>query len=314
MPAALEQLNEVARIDPQYPALGQAQNVLKLKATEQYLNTGRQLADQNPEEALKYLKAAHDMAPEVAQIPVEIADILLKQNNCREAINYLRIAIEKSPDDLDARTRLADCLLNLQEYQEAKDIYEHLALQMPGNPTVQQRLEEIRKQIFVDSLPQEYQSIPHTTEITRAQLAAYMVVNLEILQKYRSDNQQIVVDIIQHWAQSYIQKVVSLGIMDVYPNRTFQPNQPATKLELAKAISRILEIVEMSGQGKFPADPRLVIPDIPPGHLYYDLVVKPLSARIIGLDADGRFHASRRVNGAEAITVVNQLKALMEPL
>src|SRR5687768_16996094 len=152
------------------------------------------------------------MAPEVAQIPVEIADILLKQNNCQEAVAYLRVARDSSPDDLEVKTKLAECLMNLQEYQEARNMYEELALQMPGNAAIVQRLEEVRKKIFIENLPSEYQSIPHTAEATRSQLAAYFIINLEMLQKYRSDHQPIVVDIIQHWAQSYIQKVVTLGM------------------------------------------------------------------------------------------------------
>lgn len=311
---ALESLNEVARIDPKFPDLAQAQNVLKLKLTEQFLEHGRQLAETDPFEALKELKAAHDMAPEVAQIPIEIADILIKQDNCQEAIAYLKIAREKNPEDSQVKLNLAECLFTLHEYEQSKTIFEELAVEMPDHPAVKESLEEIRKRLFVQNLPLEYQNIPQTTEITRAQLAAYLVINLENLQKYRSDNQQIVVDIIQHWAQSYIQKVVSLGIMDIFPNRTFQPNQPVTKLEVAKAASRIMEISEMSGRQKFPTDGQVVIPDIPPGHMYFGLVSKPVAARIISLDADGRFHSSRRVTGAEAMSVVNQLKALTESL
>jgi tetratricopeptide (TPR) repeat protein len=309
---AMHELEEVMRIDPAYPSLAQAQNILKLKATEYYLNTGRELADKNPEEALKYLKAAHDMAPEVSEIPAEIAEIYLKQKNCQEAANYLRIAIEISPEDTTVRRQLADCLVELEDYQQARVLYEQLAAEMPGDPEIRKKLEDVKKRIFIGNLPADYQSIPYTSEITRAQLAAYLIVNLESLQKYRAENQQIVVDIIHHWAQSYIQKVVSLGIMDIYPNRTFQPNQPITKLELAKAVSRILEIIELSGHKKFPENSQVVIPDIPVTHLYYRLVARPLSANVLSLDSDGRFHASRRVSGGEATSVVNRLKALME--
>jgi tetratricopeptide (TPR) repeat protein len=311
--AALERLKEVERINPQFPDLAQAQNVIKLKVTEQYLERGRQLADTDPDEALKYLKSAHDMAPEVAQIPADIANILIMQDNCQEAVPYLKIASDKNPEDTAVQLTLATCLFNMHEYQQAKIIYERLAVQLPNNPNIKQSLDEIKKRMFVQNLPMEYQSIPQTTEMTRAQLAAYLVVNLENLQKYTSENQQIVVDIIQHWAQIYIQKVVSLGIMDVFPNRTFQPNQPVTKLELAKAASRIMEIMEMSGRKRFPVDSQVMIPDIPPGHMHFAIVAKPVGARVITLDTDGRFHAFRRVTGAEAMSVVNQLKALLEP-
>lgn len=311
---ALSELNEIEKIDPQYPALGQAQNILKLKVTEQYLNTGRKLADENPDEALKYLKAAHDMAPEIPQIPGEIAAILLKKDNCQEAIEYLKIAVEHSPDEVVMKTQLADCYLKLNEFQAAQTIYEELATQMPDDPSIKQHLEQIKRSIFIEGLPSEYQSIPSAPEITRSQFAAYLSINLESLQRFRSESQQIAVDIIGNWAQNYIQKVVNLGIMDVYPNRTFQPNQPLTKLELAKAVSRILEIVELSGKHPIASNSSVEIPDVPPNHIYYSLVAKPVAAGVISLDTDGRFHTSRRVSGAEVLSVVNKLKTIMEPL
>ena len=311
--AALERLNEVERIDPNFPDLAQAKNVLKLKVTEQYIQKGRELADTDPHEALEYLKIAHDLAPEIAQIPAEIAEILLKQDNCPEAVGYLKIAAEKSPDDTNVRLRLAECLFNMHEYQQSKTIYEQLALQMPDDGSIRASLEQIKRRLFIQNLPLEYQSIPQTAELTRAQLAAYLVINLDTLQKYGAQNQQIVVDIIQHWAQPYIQKVVSLGIMEVHPNRTFQPNQPVSRVELAKAVSRIMEIMEIGGRAQFSTGTELSIPDIPPGHMYFRLIAKPVAAKIISLDADGRFHPSRKVTGAETISVVNQLKELMEP-
>jgi tetratricopeptide (TPR) repeat protein len=310
-PAALAELDEVARIDPQYPSIAQAQNILKLKATEQYLNLGRQMADSNPDEALKYLKAAHNMAPEIDQIPAEIAAILLKQHNCRDAVEYLRIAVDRQPNEVTLKSQLADCYMSLKEYSDAKLVLEQLAVQLPNDPSVRQRLEEAKKSIFISGLPEEYQRIPTASEITRGQFAAYLVIHLESLNSFRSESEKIAVDIIQYWAQSYIQKVVNLGIMDVFPNRTFQPNQPLTRLELARAVSRILEILEISKGRKF-STVQINIPDIPPDQVFYPIVAKPIANGILSLDADGRFHPSRRVSGAEAVSVVNQLKKIME--
>jgi len=212
------------------------------------------------------------------------------------------------------KTQLADCYMKLNDYQSAKMLYEELSAQMPEDASIKQRLDQAKKSIFVSGLPAEYQSIPAAPEITRSQFAAYLSVNLEPLQKFRSESQQIAVDIIGNWAQNYIQKVVNLGIMDVYPNRTFQPNQPLTKLELAKAVSRVLEIVELSGKRSNLSNSPVDIPDVPPGNIYYSLVAKPVATGVISLDTDGRFHISRRVSGAEVLSVVNKLKTIMEPL
>ncbi len=306
---ALQELEQVAALNPDYPALEHAGNVLKLKATEQYLNYGRRLAESNPVEALKYLKAAHNLAPEVAQIPVEIADILLKQNNCQDAVNYLRIALEKMPDDREVQTKLAECLVRLKEYTQALRLYETLSLQ---DSAYRQRIIDVKKLIFISNLPSAYQNIPYTAEITRSQLAAYLAINLEFLQQFRSENQEIIVDIIKHWAQNYIQTVVNLGIMDVFPNRTFQPDLPISKLEMAKAASRILEIIELSGRREFPAETTVNISDIPPNNIYFGMVVRPLAAGVITVDADGKFHAHRKVTGAEAMSVANRIKDLVE--
>ena len=56
----------------------------------------------------------------------------------------------------------------------------------------------------------------------------------------------------------------------------------------------------------------MIIPDVPVGSIYYVMVMKTISAGVITLDADGRFHLNRPVSGAEAQSVINRLQVLSE--
>ncbi len=311
--AALAQMDEVIRLNPDYPGIQQDRNIMKLKSTEQHLAQAQGLSENNPEEAIGHLKRAFELAPEVSEIPLDISKILIRQGNCAEAVPFLQTADERTPGSPEIKRPLASCLVDLKEYEQALTVLQDLAALEPQDTETRQQIEKVKKLIFVTGLPDEFQSIPATEQINRGQLAALLLVNLEVLQSYRTSESQIIVDSINHWAQNFIRKAVDLGIFDLYPNRTFQPAQPVTRLELAKAVSRILEILEIA-EGKKPEldGESVVIPDIAAGSVTYAMVSRALSGGVMSPDTDGRFHPGRPVTGAEAISVVNRLKSLVE--
>lgn len=309
---ALAELNRLNELRPDYPGLEQNRNILRLKSVELHLSEARSLAATDPEAALEHYNKAREMAPEVSQIPMEMAQVLISHNRCADAIPYLQEVLRTTPGDPEAQMKLADCLSEEGQYTDALGLYETLA---DANPTdeVRQKVEDTRKIIAFGKMPEEYQQIAHAEQINRAQLAALLVTELPFLQKYRMTSSEIMVDIINHWAKTYIQKVVDLGIMDVFPNRTFEPQQPITRLELAKAAYRLVQILE-TGEGKQFAPPpeNLIIPDVFSTNVNYQLVSTAISAGVLSLDADGRFHPYRPVSGAEVLSMVNRLKTLSE--
>ena len=306
--AALAEMEAVIGINPEYPSAQQSRNLTRLKATEKHLAEGEALADKDPAEALRHLRVAMELAPDIGETPRKIAQIYLKQNNCSEAIPYLETANEKIAEDPELMLQLADCLLEIQQLDRALILYQKLLVMQPQNQEVKGKMEAIRKQIFVRNLPDEYQQIPTASEISRSQFASYLMVNLDFLERYTSGETKIIVDTLDHWAHPYILKTVNLGIIDLFPNRSFQPNLAITRLELAKAVSRILEILEVPGNAQFTVS----VPDVSENNVYYPMIALAISAGVLSLDADGRFHPSRAVSGAEVISIVSQLKILAE--
>lgn len=309
---ALASLNQVMAIAADYPGLQQSRDIMKLKATEMHLSRGRALSDSDPEEAVRNFELARQLAPEIPEIPLEIGRVYIKENQCEQALPFLQEADTTMDSNVEVKSDLFNCYADLQKYDEAMQVYEALALIKPGDADMQKRVQSIRRILALRKLPEEYQMIPTTDRVTRSQLAAYLVLNLEFLKKYNSGMpSSIIVDTLDNWAKSEIQKVVDLGIMDIFPNRTFQASAAITKLELAKAASRILEILEADHRVNVePSD--TIIPDLARSNIYYPMVAHTLGAGVISLDNDGKFNVNRPVAGAELISMVNRFQALME--
>jgi tetratricopeptide (TPR) repeat protein len=312
---ALTELDLVATLKPEYPGIGQERNVMKLKAAEKHMNLAKQLAQTDPQAAVDHYKAVEKLAPEITQIPLEIADVYLNQNDCTSALPYLEQADKDLPGNVEVKSRLFRCYYDLQQYEPALKTYQELTVLVPPNAELQKKAQEIHKTLALRALPEEYWNIATAEQVNRAQLAALIMTKLEFLQEYRVEESAIITDTLDHWAKPYIQKVVDLGIMDLSPNRTFAPYRSITKLELTKAASRILEILQskkdvhlnLNASGPVP------IPDIPESNVYYSMVSRTLAAGVVSLDNDGRFDPYRTVTGAEAMSMINHFLALLEP-
>jgi tetratricopeptide (TPR) repeat protein len=309
---ALMHWEELKRINPEYPEVDQAQKLLRLKATEFLITQAREEAKNNPEKGIELYKEAQKFAPEVSQIPLEISTIQLKQGKCTEAVASLQESGEALPDDPEIQLAYAECLSELDEYEKALETYEKVNRIAPS-PETQLHIDKLKEILAFRAMPEEYQIISQSAEINRAQLAALIFINLKFLEKYSSSGSVIVVDAFDHWAKNYIRKAVDMGMMEVFPNRTFQPSRWITKIELTRAASRILEIVETNEGKKIEAvQENVFVADVPEGSIYHNMVMKTIAAGVISLDVDGRFHMNRPVSGAEAQSVINRLQVLSE--
>jgi tetratricopeptide (TPR) repeat protein len=310
---AVAELNEVEKLDPNYPSIQQTRNILKLKSTEQHLSHARALAESNPDEALNNLQRAREIAPEIPEIPLQIATILIHQDKCEEAVPYLEEAMKQAPDNLEIQKQLAACMESLKNYERAISLYQAIYAEEPPGPEGPKKIEMLQKKLAIQRLPEEFHTISSTDQISRSQLAALIIVNLEFLSKYKSLNSSIIVDTFDNWAKNFIQRCVDLGIMDIYPNRTFQPELPITKLELAKAASRLMEILE-TNKGVQVKKSEITVPDVSTRNIYGPMIAQTVSAGLLSLDADGNFHPARPVSGAEAISMVNRVQSIEEGL
>lgn len=117
--------------------------------------------------------------------------------------------------------------------------------------------------------------------ITRAQLAT-IAMRFDNLEKGLPHNFS---DISGHWAEDYISSAVQKGWVLGYPDGTFKPDQPITRVEAMTLINRVLDRnVDAAG---LPAELVLNWPDLPKDHWgYYEVEEATVSHHYVRRSAD----------------------------
>ena len=153
--------------------------------------------------------------------------------------------------------------------------------------------------------------------MTRAQLAALFGVRLDaLLTRAPRRNAVVLTDTRDNWASPWIQSVSRAGVMEPFPNHTFQPNAVVRRGDLALAVTRALSLIAAGGGS---ADARLAaswrnsrrrFPDLSPGHLSYPAASAAVDAGVMQAADDGSFQLQRPATGAEALAAVRKLEEL----
>jgi hypothetical protein len=175
------------------------------------------------------------------------------------------------------------------------------------------KADEMREKAAYDALPPEFRAIDESPTVTRAQLAALLGVRMEdILRRARGTGTAVITDLRGSWAAPWILAVTRAGVMEPFPNHTFQPGGIVRRLDLAAAVSRMLTLIGAE-KPKLAArwrDPRPHFTDLSPGHPSYPAAARSVSAGILEPLDGGTFQLTRPVTGAEAVDAVAKLAAL----
>jgi tetratricopeptide (TPR) repeat protein len=106
----------------------------------------------NHEQALKYLKRAHEINPDQVKVLYDIGIVLHNMGRYSEAAHWLRLTLEKDPGLADAHIYLGAVMLQQRRFDAAYHHFSRASQIRPGNPdahfnmgvamAAQQRLDE----------------------------------------------------------------------------------------------------------------------------------------------------------------------------
>jgi tetratricopeptide (TPR) repeat protein len=275
---------------------------LKLQVADRRMARARSAlsAGDTASAALDY-RAALEAAPELAGVRLELADLLVTGGDPQGAIAVLQ---DDPSADRSVALRLGGLLAEQHEYAQAVAVYDRLLSQDPADAAAREGASVARKSLALLAMPEEYRAIEDEARVSRADLAALLAVRVPALRGKGGADTRVMVDISGSWAREYIASVVSLGIMDPYPNHTFQPGAVVRRADLARAVARALDRCRVPRAGA-PAPV-----DMTPAHLDYAAVERTLGAGLMRLTAEGAFEPWRAVTGREASAVVDALARL----
>ncbi len=184
-----------------------------------------------------------------------------------------------------------------------------------GSTDIETRIHDLERRLAIAGMPEAYRAINTAPQITRADLAALIGVRLEAwLAQLPQVTPAVMTDVRDNWATPWILTVTRAGLMEVYPNHTFQPDAVIQRADLARIVSRALNLLatqqhnDALTQRWRQAQP--TFNDLPPTHDSYPAAALAVAAGVLQNGADNNFEPTKPVSGSEALTVVGRLEAM----
>jgi tetratricopeptide (TPR) repeat protein len=265
---------------------------------------------------LKEARTAYETAiaasPQSPFLYRELAGIEQRDGDLPSALAHAQKAAELDPNDSRSLILIGEIQEAQKAYQQAIEAYS-AALALEPSEELSNKVDDLRERAAFEAMPEEYRNIERSPTVTRGQLAALFGVRLDdLLKRPRGRNAAVITDTRASWAAPWILSVVRAGVMEAYPNHTFQPEATVRRADLALAVSRALSLIAAE-------NPRLAatwrnakrqFPDVSPGHLLYPAATLSVEAGVMTTGQDGRFELTRPITGAEAVAAVGALEDL----
>jgi len=310
-PEALIAFEAALKVDPGLTDVQRRVEVLRFRNVQQVIESARTAAAGGRlDDARVAYERALTTSPESAFLHRELGIVERRRGNADGALGHFRRALELEPSDAVSLAETGDLLAERQDFAGAEAAYRKAADIDPG-PELTAKIASVAERAREARLPAEFKAIGTSTQVTRGDLAALIAVRLQCVLASAPERQVVITDTRGHWAASWITEVARAGVIEPFENHTFQPRAAVRRGDLAAAVSRIVMLLA-------PGDPALrkrltekpAIADMGPGHLSYAAASTAVASGVMPLLDGARFQVNRVVTGAEAIEVVDRLRAL----
>jgi tetratricopeptide (TPR) repeat protein len=310
---ALASFEAAIAADPKLSTLRSRIEVLRFRGLQDDVDAARKAADAGRlAEARAMYERTLAASPDSPFLYRELANVEKREGNLPRALEHVQKAAELNPAEPRNLVTMAEIYEALGDYPKAVDTYTAASALEPSD-AIDAKIEGLREKAAFAAMPEEYRAIETSPAVTRAQLAALFGVRLDALLKSAPrPNAVVITDMRGNWAAPWIMAVARAGLMEVYPNHTFQPNALVRRDDLAQAASKALALIA-GGNPKVAASIRNArgrFPDVPQGHLSYQAVSVVVESGVMAATADGTFQLSRPVTGAEALAAIAKLEEL----
>jgi tetratricopeptide (TPR) repeat protein len=288
-------------------------DVLRLRVVEQRIANARLEAEAGRlESARERYAQAIQASPESAFLHRELAAVEQRAGRLDEALASARRAVELDAGDARALVTLADVYEARAETDASISALEQAAALEPS-AELTGRIERLRERAELAKLPASFHAIGQSQTVTRGDVAALIGIRLgELVASAGQRAPAVITDTRGNWAAAWILGVARAGIMEVYPNHTFQPAAEVRRGDFAETLARAIEVVAIrqpdDGRKWRETQPRFQ--DLGAGHPSYPAAALAVAAGTLAPLEGETFQPSRPVTGAEATSAIERLRVL----
>ncbi len=293
------------------PDFAQEADLIRRRAVEAMVEQARVARRQGDvAQATHWYRQAAARALADARLQLEVGDWFRSLGQAQEALPYYQLAHQNDPDDIQALRRLAEALVETRQWLQARPLLERLARSEPSQRRWAELLQTADLEVQRSAVSTEYQQIERAPYVTRGQVAAMLYLEIpRIAQEPLSGPPPIILDLEDHWARTFIQKVAAMGLIPLFDNHTFQPHRVVQRGEFAFILYNVLRYFRRDDLVKVPAG--LTVPDVSPLHRYYGPIRYAVALGLLPLEPDGTFRPGQNVSGSQALRAIQSLGNLL---
>ncbi len=306
-------MEHVLALDPGRDAVRTRLELVRFRRTQALIEAGRRAREAGRlDDAGRQLQEALALSPESTMILHELTLVETAAHEYDEAEAHAREAIRLEPRNAEWQAALGTVLEARGKLSEAAAAYAR-AVAIDPQPEWSVRSADLRERAERAALPPEFGRLRTATTVTRAQVAALIGIRLsDLIRRAPRRVAEVATDVRTHWAAPWILPVTGAGIMAIYPNHTFQPDQIVRRGDLATIVAGLVRLAG-SGPGSDVArweQARPRFPDLPSSNLYYRAAALAVASGAMTAEAGGQFDATRPVTGAELDAAVARVAQL----
>jgi Tfp pilus assembly protein PilF len=310
---AIAALRRVLALDPARDGVQARLELLRFRTIQASLSAGQRAREaRRHDEAVAYFERALAQSPESTMILSELTRAELAQGRLDQAERHARRSTEIEPREAGWQALLGEVLEARGQFTPAAEAYARADLLAPDEAW-RTRSRELRDRAELEALPESFRAITSATTITRADVAAFIGINLrDLVAAAPARVTTVATDVRTHWAASWILSVTRTGIMSVFPNHTFQPATVVRRGDLANVMA---VLVQLAGSGRKTelakwqvARPRFA--DLAASNVFYAPSALVSAAGVMAPDDSGRFMPTRPATGAELEQAVRRIAAI----
>jgi hypothetical protein len=269
------------------------------------------VAEGRADTAAALYRRAIEIDPEISRLHAELADALERAGRHAEAAASLERAValsHGSEADLH-RERLARLELAHGRSERAVALFRELTAGGRRDDLADE-LNEAEEKLRLAMLPDEYrQLLDGTRPLDRGGLAAIIAMAWDWDQgdEASTGRKLVIRDLGGHWAGRYIRMVVDRGVMSVYRDHTFRPDEPVNRGGLAHTACILLGPVAAEDSDQAP-----VISDLSRDHRHGACVRRLVGLGLLERYPDNTVRINDPAAGTEAVSLMAAIRRLTD--